>query len=253
MKTLNAILTHQTAAQVGRMAEFWTSALPASDILIIHGGKREEFEKIRHPHKAFVSDPRLRTRLHRRERQSYGEVFRHIAAGCRGFTHVLFAEYDLYPLVPVAELYEAYAEYLLKERADAIFRLLYEVQGTCQEVYLPYRDEPEFTAFWKSVSVRPDPGVVLWALLPGSFWTAEAVMAVAAVEEIHPTYFEIHLPTLAHHLGFRLRPLSDDRFVIYGGQPLDKKLDELRRQGAVVAHPVKFLWGPEKMEGQPPA
>jgi hypothetical protein len=43
----------------------------------------------------------------------------------------------------------------------------------------------------------------------GSFWKQDAFEAVAEVEETFPIYLEIYLPTLAHHLGFRLRDLSD--------------------------------------------
>ncbi len=48
----------------------------------------------------------------------------------------------------------------------------------------------------------------------GSFWTREAFCAVCAVEEPFPIYMELYLPTLAHHLGFRVRDFGEqDRFV----------------------------------------
>jgi hypothetical protein len=76
----------------------------------------------------------------------------------------------------------------------------------------------------------------------GSVWTREAFDAVARVAEPFPMYLEIFLPTLAHHLGFRVRPLPDqDRFVDNLGD-MSGKIDEARRAGAWVIHPVKGLW-----------
>ena len=76
----------------------------------------------------------------------------------------------------------------------------------------------------------------------GSVWTREAFDAVARVAEPCPIYLEIHLPTLAHHLGFRVRPVRDqDRFV-ENLADMSGSIDEARQAGAWVIHPVKKLW-----------
>ena len=39
----------------------------------------------------------------------------------------------------------------------------------------------------------------------GSFWKKEAFLRMAEFEEPFPIYLEIYLPTVVHHLGFRVR------------------------------------------------
>lgn len=237
MKILTALLSHQPAACVERMVEAW-----GEHTLILYGGSREEFGAIRWNKSVFIEDPRLRTTNHRLERQSYTEVFRRIAEYAEGYSHVLFGEYDLVPLAPIRKIHNAYWERLEAEKADALFPLLFEVQDTCQEIWLPYRDHPDFWRFLTELSKRPDLRSVLWALFPGSFWKVEVIAGMVKFPEPFPIYFEIFLPTLAHHLGFRLRPLQDPRFAIFGGKALDRVLNSLDSGGALVAHPVKSIW-----------
>src|SRR6202007_265851 len=80
--------------------------------------------------------------------------------------------------------------------------------------FLYHSANRKFGQYWTEVTKRSEPRIVLSMFGSGSFWPLEAFSAVAAAEEPFPMYMEIYLPTLAHHLGFRVRDFSEqNRFV----------------------------------------
>lgn len=241
-RILNVILTHQAPACVARMLEWWRRHVAAEDILLACGGSEADFRAMEHSQKIFVNDPRLRTRDHQREFQSYTAIFRAASAWLRDrpYECVHFCEYDQLPLA--ADFNERQMARLDAERADLLGYRMLRVDGTSHPHYLYHASNPRFCEFWKSISRRTDPSVVMSMFGTGSVWKREAFDAVAAITEPFPIYVEIYLPTLAHHLGFRVRPLPDqDRFVDNLGD-LEGTIEEARRAGAWVVHPVKGMW-----------
>lgn len=241
---LNLILTHQSAGAVGRMVDFWSGCVSTESILIAHGGNREEFDKIAHAPKIFLDDMRIRTSDHQREFQSYSGLFRAVADWLettgRNFEFIYFAEYDHVPLV--SDLNERQLQRLQREHADVLGFSLARVDETNQAHFLYHAANPRFVEFWRQISVRPDPNVVLSIFGSGSFWTRDAFCAVAAVEEPFPIYMELYLATVAHHLGFRVRDFAEqERFVRAEGD-LTSKIDKARADGGWTLHPVKRLW-----------
>lgn len=239
---LNVLLTHQPADTVMALVAWWEKYVPPASILLACGGTRADFDSIPHAAKVFVADPRLRTRDHPRERQSYGGVFREVAAwpGTPDFAHVHFAEYDHLPLV--SELNQRQLALLAAERADVLGYHLRRVDATNCVHYLAHAADPAFAAYWNRITCRPDPRVVLSMIATGSFWTREAFSAVAATPEPHPMYVEIFPPTLAHHLGYRLRDYGPQtRFVSHIGDRVSE-IAAVRQSGAWTLHPVKSGW-----------
>ena len=239
---LNVLLTHQKNSAVTAMTDWWAKCVPRDNIVLACGGSREDFDALAFRAKLFLDDPRLRTRDHQRERQSYGAVFRAVAAWMQGrdYGHVHLAEYDHLPLIP--DLNQRQLDLLAAERADVLGFHLRRVEDTNCALYLNHAAVPEFFPFWKKITCRDDPHVVLSMMPTGSFWTRAAFDAVAAVPEPHPMYVELFPPTLAHHLGFRLREYgAQTRFVrnVSAGLPA---LDDARRAGAWSIHPVKHAW-----------
>src|ERR1700737_724664 len=104
MDPLNLILSHQATAPVSKMLTHWNQCVPNESILIAYGGAKREFDAIQHNKKIFVDDPRLRTRDHQREFQSYSRLFQAAAEFLQRqgevFRFVHYAEYDHLPLVP---------------------------------------------------------------------------------------------------------------------------------------------------------
>ncbi|MFZ4600692.1 MAG: hypothetical protein ACOYNN_18780 [Terrimicrobiaceae bacterium] len=245
-KTLTTLLTHQAPECVLRMWEHWRQERSSQEILVLYGGTRENFSKLGDINAVFVEDQRLRTRDHCNEFQSYIGVFQEISRYLKRnpnvFSWVFFAEFDVLPLRPFPELEARYLETLHRQNADAIFRLIYECQGSGQDVYQQHARLPGFHDYWQSMTVRPDPRTVLWALTPGSFWKAEVILDIADIPEPFPIYFEIWLPTVTHHRGWRVRPMEDNKFKIHGGGALDDQIAAAREEGCHVIHPVKRAW-----------
>jgi hypothetical protein len=224
------------------MLEWWGRCVAPENVLLAYGGTETDFQALVHPQKFFVNDPRLRTRDHQRELQSYTAIFREASEWLRGrpYEFVHFCEYDQVPLA--ADFNRRQVDRMDAEKADVLGYRVLRVDGTSHPHYLYHASNPRFHEFLRSVSCRKDPGVVLSMFGTGSVWRREAFDDVARLEEPFPIYLELYLPTLAHHLGFRVRPLPDqDRFVHHLGD-MSGKMDEAREARAWAIHPVKGLW-----------
>ena len=243
-RVLNLLLTHQPAAAVARMLDWWRGYCPADDVLIVFTGSEEAHARIAHPHRIRVDDPRLRTVHHPRGRQSYSAVWREtsrwLAGHANDFTHVHFAEYDQIPLVEGFNALQVAR--LEEERADVLGFQAARVDGTNQPHYLYHLPQPGFMEHWARVSVRRDPAVVLSMFGSGSFWTREAFDAVAGMTEPFPIYLELYLPTTAHHLGYRLRDWREQNRHISSLGNFTDRIEQARRDGAWTLHPVKTMW-----------
>ena len=242
-RVLNIVLAHQPPAEIARLATWWGHVAPVESLLIVHGGPEADFPAITAPNKIHVSSARLRTGDHPRERQGYVEVF--VAASewmqGRDFTHVYLAEFDHLPLV--ADLDRRLLDQLTAEKADVLAHGLRRVDDTGWHHYLYHCKDPEFHRHWERLSRREDKRAVFSMLGTGSFWTREAFDAVAAEKEPYPIYLEIFLPTLAHHLGYRVRAFTGaEEWVRHLGD-FREKIPEARLAGAWTIHPVKSLEG----------
>ena len=241
---LNVVLSHQSAPAIERMLKWWKEHVPIDSILIAYGGDRNEFDSVNHSLKIYIDDPRLRTRDYQRELQSYTKLYRAVGEFLKAkgsqFNFVHFAESDHLPIAK--DLNQRQVEQLEKERADVIGFHLHRVDGTSNAHFLYHASNKEFGEYWAATSRRAEPEVILSMFGSGSFWTREAFLGVAFAEEPFPIYMEIYLPTLAHHLGFRVRDYAEqDKFV---GVLRDKtnEIKKAQNAGAWTLHPVKYLW-----------
>ena len=243
-RVLNVVLAHQPPAEIARLEAWWGHVAPADSLLLVHGGPEADFGAITVPNKIHTASARLRTVDHPRERQSYTEAFSAVSQWMKGrdFTHVYFAESDHLPLV--ADLGGRLLARLAAEKADVLAHGVQRVDDTGWHHYLYHSQDPEFHRHWERISRRADKRVVLSMLGTGSFWTRAAFDAVAAEKEPFPIYLEIYLPTLAHHLGYRVRPLAAEAepYVRNLGD-FRGKIGEARLTGAWTIHPVKALGG----------
>jgi len=237
------LLTHEPPAAVTRMVAHWLDHDPEQVIIVAYGGSADHYSKLQVEHAVFVNDPELRTRDHPRERQSYLGVFAAVAPLVEelGVSHVHLAEYDEIPLIPC--LNARLLEVLSRENADVAGHRLNQVESTGHPHLTYHRHDPAFMDYWDSISIRDDCTVVLSMLGCGSFWKAEAFLAVAKLRPPIRIYLELMLPTAAHHLGFRVRPFPDqDRFMAPEVPKHPGEFEAFRRQGALRIHPVKGYW-----------
>lgn len=241
-QVLNLVLTHQAPDQIARMLAYWRDYCAPENLLIAFEGSEANFHSIQHPAKVRIDDPRLRTRDHGRERQSYSGVFRAASGWLRDqpHTHVLFVEYDHLPLR--TDLNARQLDRLAEEGADVLGVSVARVDGTSWPHNLYHVGLPGFFEYWAGLSVRTDKALILHMFCSGSFWTRKAFDAVAQTQEPYPIYLEIFLPTAAHHLGFRVRDWGEEasRFISNLGNFADR-MEEARQAGAWTIHPVKTL------------
>lgn len=226
------------------MLQYWKDRVSIESILIAYGGTKREFDAIQHEQKFFADDPRLRTRDHQREFQSYTRLFRAAAEFLRirgtQFQFVHFAEYDHVPLVP--QLNEHQIERLKSEGADLLAFHVHRVDDTNNPHFLYHAADEKFMPYWARITKRSEPEVVLSMFGSGSFWTREAFCTVSATEEPFPIYMELYLPTLAHHLGFRVCDLGDQNRFVRALADEICSVDQARQEHAWTLHPVKRLW-----------
>ena len=239
------LLTHQRYVAFAPVLDVWRDIQAQSTVLIAHGGSRPDFEAFTHSPKIFIEDARLRTRDHQREYQSITGVLKAVQNWMRdtdcACEYVHIAEYDHLPLV--SDLNQRQVERMHVEKADLLAFRLHRIDGTSHPHYLYHAANPQFHAWLRSITVRRDPAVTLSMLGTGSFWTREAFAETAARDEPFPMYFEIYVPTLAHHLGFRLRDFAEQNpFVVHRGDRA-AEIEQARRAGAWTLHPVKTLPG----------
>jgi hypothetical protein len=241
-RVLNLILSHQTRGEVEWLLKWWSHCSPLENILLAYGGARENFNSLPDVQRVFIDDPRLRVAHKQRDKQSYGGVWRAAAAWLAqhpqaDFTHVYFAECDQLPLIP--DLANRLIGRLTQEGADVLGHGVHRIDGTSNSYYLYHIHDPCFEAFWRRISVRSDKQVVFWMMGTGSFWTRRAFLAVASQHEEIKAYVEVYLPTLAHHLGFRVRDFRDQHGCVSGDPLRGLSVESARRKGCWTMHPIK--------------
>ncbi len=241
---LNVILSHQTAPEIEKMLAWWKERVPIESIVIAYGGTQSDFAVVNHQSKILIDDPRLRTRDHQRELQSYSKLFHNVSQFLntqgQDFQFVHFIEYDHLPLV--ADLNARQIERLVEEQADVLGFHLHRVDGTNNAHFLYHASNEKFASYWSEITCRTESEVVLSMFGSGSFWKREAFDAVASVPEPFPIYMEIYLPTLAHHLGFRVREFADQNQFVGVLRDKTKQIARDQAKGAWTLHPVKQLW-----------
>ena len=242
-KVMNLLLTHSIGEKFDRLLECWKPICPEENLWIAFGGTREDFEKLDYPRKVYIEDPKLRTRDHQRERQSYTGIFKAMApvVDREKPDFIYLCEYDHLPVV--TDLNERQLKAIRAEKADVMGHWLYRVDGTGHAHFLFQEADPGFYPFLKSISRRSDPSVVLTMFGSGSFWSREAFLAIATQAQPIECYLELYLPTMAHHLGFRVRRWNEDQHLISNLPSPRVTVEEARKRNCWTVHPVKELSG----------
>ena len=242
-RVLNIILAHQAPLAIRLILERWRGVAEPRDLLIAHGGPVADFSGVEHEQKVYVNDPRLRTKDHQREFQSLTGVFHAVrdwlASTGERFDFIHLSEYDHLPLV--RDLNARQVARIEEQRADVLAVHLLRVDGTNRPHYLYHASNPRFHPFFASITQRPDPGVVFHMFGAGPVWRREAFDAVAAREEPFPMYNEVYFPTLAHHLGFRVRDFADQNQFFSAAADRGGEIALAQQRGGWTLHPVKDL------------
>jgi hypothetical protein len=242
-RVLNLILSHQSRSEIELLLSWWSSYTSLDNFLLAYGGSREEFDTLPDIARIFVTDPRLRVNK-TRDKQSYAGVWQAATRWLserpeRSFTHIYFAEFDHLPVV--TNIAEHLLGRLEKEQADVLGHGLCRIDNTSNALYLYHLADPGFKKLWRQISVRSDRRVVLRMLATGSFWTRRAFADVATQVQDTPVYLELYLPTLAHHLGYRVRDFGDQNRCVSSTPKLQYSIERARELGCWTVHPIKTI------------
>lgn len=235
------LLSHEPADRVDRMVSYWERATRPGELVVAYGGPTGEFVKIA-ARKVFIDDPRLRTRDHQRERQSYTGVLRGALAALRntGWEWLYLAEFDMLPLDQA--LWERLLERAEAEGADLLGHRVWRIDNTLHPHYASHLSTPGWLRWVASISRRRDRNVILSCMGCGQFWRRRALEQVIEQGEPEPAYLELQLPSVAHHLGFRVRGLAEQDRFISNDEIARADPATMRDTGGWVMHPLKNLW-----------
>ena len=240
-QTTIVLISHQSPPEVAAMCQTWQRLNPEARIHVAYGGTPATFEALDWPYRSLILDPRLRTRDHQRERQSYLGIMQTMVAelDSHEMPRILLVECDLVPLrTGLADYLAGRAE---EECADVLGVKLRRADGTSHPHFLAHQGHSEFQN-WLGQSIREDREVVLMVLGCLTWWTWEAFCATALAPEPLPVYLELAMPTTAHHLGFRVRNLAEFESDIEPSGELEGSLEQRLAEGRWLVHPCKRIW-----------
>jgi hypothetical protein len=233
---LNTVVLHQIPTPANDPLAVWSRCDPLPATVALFGGRVGEFEALRHEPRLLAPGARIRTHDHQRERRNPIEAYRALSEWMKGkpYAYVHIVDYDALPLR--RDYFTRVIARCEDEDADVLVYHVARIDRTNNPLYLAHSGDPRFGAFWEGMSVRRDRSIVLNALGVMMLWRREAFEAVAAIDEPFPIHGEEYLPTLAHHLGFRVRGIPEQVPFAFADTWSPAAAHEA---GAWLLHPVK--------------
>ena len=242
---LNVLVTHQGRRGTALILDHLARTCPESRFVVCHGGRRPDFEAIEHPEKLFITDPTLRAPP--RSTQSYTEL---LTAVQRAFVaedpeveSIYVFEYD--HVILRGDFESSLAAAVTRSGADFLGKSCVDRTGTNWHHYTRYRDDVALLDHLANISVRDDPRRIFGCLGDGFWLTRRALQAYVSAPAAPPCYGEVLLPTVIHHLGFRIADLAalGDLYDHVRYQPVYRldELEQMRDGGATFVHPFKEI------------
>ncbi|MEA2170903.1 MAG: hypothetical protein QOF76_4203 [Solirubrobacteraceae bacterium] len=242
MALLKLLVSHLDAVGVQASLEHLELVAPGP-VVVCHGGQRADFDALGDVPKLFLDDPGLRGPA--ATRQSYTtalvEAWRRWVQADATIDAVLVLEFDHVPLAPAFQ--DELLGLLDASGADMLGKDCADYTATNWWHRIRYRDDEALMAHLAGLSVRDDPTRLYGCLGTGFILRREALAAFAGVEHLPGIYVELYVPTVIHHLGFRVDNV-DRLAALYDHVRWSPpySLDEVRalqRAGATVVHPFK--------------
>lgn len=240
------VICHLSATKSVDIFKNWKHVDPDAAVLLAYGGNKEEFDKLPPSVDAiYIADLSLRTTDHARQRQQYSGIFQAashwISERSPATTHVHLVEFDAVPLTP--NVGNLLATALRAENADVMGYGLLDISGTIHPHYGHEINNSEFMEFLRNISRREVHDRILSMLGCSSIWERSCFDNVAALVPSTHVYLEIGMPSVAHHLGYRVRPVPtfQEQFVTFEGDR-SSTLSNARQNGAWLVHPCKQHW-----------
>jgi hypothetical protein len=243
VNTVTAVLSHLRAPEVHDSLQLLQAVAPDARFVICYGGKIDEFEQIDFKHKLFINDPTLRGP--ERHLQSLTAIFELIWTAYfeaeQSVDSLYIIEYDHLVLDPRFET--RLRELASRTRADFMGKNCVDCTATNEAQYVRFRRDARLLGHLRSLSVRDDPTRLFRCLGDGMWISRHALEAYVGVGEHPPCYCEVYVPTLLHHLGFRVVDVDahSDLYQDVRYMPRFDVEQAMARfaDGAIFLHPVK--------------
>lgn len=204
MSTVTAVLTHLPHEQVQAGIELLEAVSPDALFVICYGGQRSEFERVVVEHKLFVDDPTLRGP--EQHLQSLTRVFEALwwtyLRADESVDSLYLIEYDHLILDPRFE--QHLSELAARTGADLLGKTCADRTATNDEHYIRFRRDARLLAHLHRLSVREDRSRIFGCLGDGMWISRRALEAYVDLGDHPSCYCETYVPTLLHHLGFRV-------------------------------------------------
>jgi len=243
VSTLTVVLTHLAGPAADDRMELLRAVAPDARLVVGHGGTRSDYERVTWPEKFFVDDPTLRGPA--QHLQSLTQVFeiawREYVARDAELDSVYVIEYDHLILDPA---FEHRLRALASETgADLLGKTCVDRTATNEAHYIRWRRDERLLEHLRRHSVREDPEQIFGALGDGLWLTRRALEAYVNVGTHPPCYCEVYVPTLVHHLGFRVVDIDRHGDLYHHVRWLPEysssEVLALARAGVPFVHPAK--------------
>ena len=241
---LTVLLTHLDRARVESQLAHMRATAPGARFAAVHGGRRSDFDGLDPSEALFVEDPSLRGPHFDK---SLNDTLRAIhATWVRDDPEtdlVYLVEYD--HIILRADFEQALREVVARTGAGLVAKNATPRNDTNWSHFLKVRHDERLNRYIADITSRDDP-LVRWGCLgTGLLLTREALAAFCALEEPPPYYVEMFVPTVIHHLGFRVVDMDavSDLYADVRWLP-EFGLDEARaarQNGRHFVHPFKRL------------
>jgi hypothetical protein len=243
VRTLTVVLTHLDAEQADERMGLLRAVAPDAPFVLCHGGGRSDFDRIAWGERFFVDDPTLRGPA--QHLQSLTQVFetawREYFVDEAELEALYVIEYD--HLILDATFEHRLRDLARDTEADMLGKTCVDATATNLPHYVRFRRDRRLLRHLAEVSVREDRERLFACLGNGIWLSRRALEAYVNVGGHPPCYCEIYVPTLLHHLGFRVVDVDahSDLYRHVRWQPDHAAADVLglAREGSVFVHPAK--------------
>ncbi len=244
MSTLNAVITHLRPAEVVEDLELLHAVAPDARFVVCHGGSRRDFNALETEDKIFMDDPALRGAA--RHLQSWTQAFKALwdryFESDESLDSLYLFEFD--HLILEGDFERRLQDLAQATGAGFMGKNCVPREGTNWEHYVRWRRDEPLLAHLRSISVREQPTKLYGCLGDGMWLSRNALRSYVAVGEHPPCYNETYVPTLLHHLGFRVVDVDShsDLYSHVRFAPLfcfDEVMSLAKRGGTAFVHPVK--------------
>lgn len=241
---LTVLLTHLGRPQVEEQLAWLREVAPGSRFVAVHGGKRADFEGLDPEEAIFVEDPSLRgPHFDKSLNDTLRAVHDRWVRDDESTDLVYLVEYDHLILRPDFE--DALRALVERTGAGLLAKNATPRNDTNWSHWLKVRGDERLNRWVEGITGRDDPSLRLGCLGTGMVLTRDALAAFCSLDDPPPYYVEMFVPTVIHHLGFRVVDVDAVSDLYAGVRWLPEfDLDEAlaaKRAGRHFVHPFKRL------------